>query len=219
MSTSRGLLVTILLIALSAFLGMIGTIVAQYFSNKTSDLYAVVYSYPHYHVFDWDNEEIRTQISDVTRFEGARNVGGVYNILLKNKGTTLAQNVRAYSNGAIGIMMSQNNKKTYQTGENLRIGNIGPSEEVEMIFWINKWQHSSNMLQNAPVQITYDNGIVEIDFWGQIDGYSSFVYKFLDKYLGTIFLWMLAISVLMAVVGVVAEKMKPKKSPNHGESP
>ena len=126
---------------------------------------------------------------------------------LLNKGTSLATGVRAYSDGAIGSMMSKDDQDVFRAGEEIDIGAIKPGEEIELIFWVH-WLHPPSMGRDASIQIRYDNGIVEIQHWGEIDGYSSILLKLLRDNFGAIYLFLAAFLVIYYAILVVVQKSK-----------
>ena len=217
-SSSRGLWIIFLSSILSALVGVIGTILAQYYFQQRSDLYAVVHSYPHYHLFDWSDTEVRQRIRTLSLFDRANRVEGVYRVSLLNKGTSLATGVRAYSDGAIGSMMSKDDQDVFHAGEDIDIGDIRPGEEIELIFWVH-WLRPPSMGQDANIQIRYDNGIVEIQHWGEIDGYSSILIKLLRDNLGAFNIFLAAFLLIYLTIVVVVQKgKKSQQSTDDDES-
>ena len=191
----------------SLIFGIVGVVFAtlQYLSTPRSSLQAVVHSYPHHSLTDWEyiNDVIdRSEQQDLSFFGvtiyALDNVRGVYDIILLNSGNTVAKSVRVFVDGAIGMMISRNNNQSFAKGDEVNIGDINPNEEVEVISWTRR--HTNWFYVAAQdISITHDNGVIELDYRYEIEGIFRFLDKHKVKILFTISGLLFVISIFVAI--------------------
>ena len=170
----------------------------QYYSSATPSVHAIVYGYPHYHLFDlertdWSQRDILQNFSVFDDYSVIF-VKGVYHISLQNKGNTTAKNVTIYVNGARGMMVSRNDLANYLKGEEVIVGDIRPNEEIEVVSWTSLYLKLRAFSKPDNIRINFDNGTVDIDQRYEIAGITRLLHRTFREYYLLIFIITVIIS-------------------------
>ena len=191
----------------------------QFLSVARPSLYAKVHGYPQYHMINLDgvthdapkviqsNSTLGNESADI------RMRGGVFRILLSNEGDFVARNVNIFVGRGIGLRSSRANKVEIFAGDAADLGDLRPSEEMEIIAWTRRSGHLFQHL-DPEINISYDNGVVDIDKIYEIDGVLRFVHKHdLHLYFVTFLL-----PVILSGIAIMSFVAKVREARESGES-
>ena len=207
----KALITWTIVLAIVAFLSLVVSVL-QYISYQKPSLYAKLYGYPHYHLFnlkDASRDERKTILDHSIFPENAADVlevSGVYRFLISNEGESVAKEVNVNVPGGVGTLTLRAGKKEHSDGDSVSLGDIKPGERLELIAWTTK---SARLWSSGEpdISITYDNGVAQVEQMYVIDG----VLRFIHKYnLHVIFVLILAVVLVVASMAAAAAEKKSK---------
>lgn len=194
-TTAVGILVTL------------GVGILAYISKPSPSLRAVVHSYPHYHLIDWrELDWLKKEELGKSSFfadTDVEKIGGVYEILLLNKGNTTAKDVQIFVPYDIGLMKSHNGFEQYVKGEQANLGDIKANEEMKVLYWT-RYNNELSPWRNPDIQIFFDNGIVEFDIRYEISGMLRNIYNlYFQHYIFPVIAFLILSCVLILFIKII----------------
>ena len=195
--SSSALTTSNIILAIVAFLSL-AVAVLQFASDRRATLYAKLHGYPHYHLFDFEDSlrEERETILKYSLFgqsvaEHVR-ISGVYRVLISNEGESAANDVNVSIRSGVGVMVLRSGKREIIEGDSAALGDIKPSEKLELIAWT---KHSAKLYSRSfgdpQITITYANGLVQLKRMYEIDGALRFIHEHNLHIFFVILLWII----------------------------